>query len=208
MKRFALALRATCGLSAALLLLAGGASTAAPPKCEFFGFTPVDPGAKGVAGEKLAFRLTLTHPDSQYFGQTVSVSATVDWGDGAVETTSPRNFALPFGTPYFEGKLEHAYAKPGKFVVKVLRGTANGQVCPLGFAGWAAAYPLTVTVTAGVAQAKAVHALPGASSAAAQKRLVALPTPTPAPVSATAQKRRLALPTPTPPPLKTYSISK
>lgn len=193
MKRFALALRATCGLSLALLLLAGHAAAAAPSKCEFFGFTPVDAGAKAVAGEKSAFRLTLTHPDSQYFGQTVSVSATVDWGDGAVETTSPRNFGLNFGTPYFEGKLEHAYARPGKFVVKVLRGTANGQSCPLGFAGWAAAFPLTVTVAAGVAQVKAAHLLP---------------TPLPATASATSRKAKLLVSTPTPLPVKTYAITR
>ena len=147
--------------------------------------------AKAVAGEKFAFRLTLTHPNNQYFGATVSVSATVDSGDGAVETTSPWNFNLNFGTPYFEGKLEHAYAKPGKFVVKVLRGTANGQVCPLGFAGWAAAFPLTVTVTPGVAQAKAVHVLA-----------------TPAAASATSKKASLFVPTPTPAPVKTYAITR
>jgi hypothetical protein len=214
MKRPVVALRATCGLSAALVLLPGLAHGATPPapKCEFFSFHAPDPNAKAVVRENFAFLLTLTHPDSVYFGQTVSVSATVDWGDGTVETTAPRSFGHGFGTPYFEGKVEHAYARTGTFVVKILRGTVNGQSCPLGdFKQWEAGFGATpkVTVVEGAAQAKVVHAVPSSGAAAlAQKKLVALPTPTPASAAATSRKSKALVPTPTPVAVKTYSISK
>ena len=169
----------------------------------------VDQNAKAVVGEKYPFWLTLSHPDSQYFGQTVSVSVTVDWGDGSVETSPPKAFGQKFGSAYFGGQVEHTYQRTGKFAVKILRGTVNGQACPLGqFKAWEAGFGApTVTVIAGLAQAKVVHAatLP-ASAALAQKKALSLPTPTPLPASVSATSRKANVLAPTPTPIKTYSI--
>ena len=112
-----------------------------PPICEFTGVSFVDPSAKPAVGEKYALWLTLTHPDSQYFGQAVSVSATVDWGDGSVETTSPRNFGQRFGSPTFGGNLEHAWAGGREVRREDSEGDGERPELPLGFAGWAAAFP-------------------------------------------------------------------
>jgi hypothetical protein len=207
-KRLRRAFPASCGLCLALFLLAGRAS-AATPICEFFSFMPADQSAKGVVGQKYPFRLTLTHPASDYFDGTVSVSATVDWGDGSVETSPPKTFGHGFGTPYFAGQVEHAYQRTGKFTVKILRGTVNGQACPLGqFKAWEAGFGApTVTVIAGLAQAQVVHAVPSSGAAAlAQKKAVFVPTPTPTPASVSATSRKAKVFVPTPTPIKTYSI--
>jgi hypothetical protein len=189
----------------------GSAGAATPPICEFSSFMQVDQNAKAVVGEKYPFWLTLTHPDSQYFGQTISVSATVDWGDGSVETSPPKAFGQKFGSAYFGGQVEHVYRRTGKFTVKILRGTVNGQACPLGqFKSWEAGFGApTVTVIAGFAQAQVVHAGPSSGAAAlAQKKAVFVPTPTPTPASASATSRKAKLVLPTPTPIKTYAVAK